>query len=930
MAQNYFSKLLKKSFLAVVIATPGLIFAGNIPQYQVSKGTNKYAEFSDGISISCTWNVGEYAIFPDGVESPNPRSAEGFPIGFNFKLGGKVFNQFVVENSGDVSFGNDMVNYGGDAFVIKMSQIKNGLKRASISYKTSGEEGNRILTIQFVNAILNEASKDNLCGKYSFQMRLYEADGKVEIALKEIETVGNIGNGFGCGILGWDEDDVILLTAKGIDSPLSVSPHKSVDMLEPTSYIKWDEFDFDHYYQPVYVFDPINDKTAPSESPMNLEVSQDINNLIISCKKAPSATATVVFYSQSPFTSSDFPINGETFIAGTKFGNATALYYGNKDNISVTVPDIESGTKYYIAALSANGYPAYAIDNATIKEFATSHTGPTSLVANSQGTKSVKLEWESQYPVIVLESNNPVSGYQKGYIGNFGTPTVNSKVGDEIEGGGKVVYIGDAAFCNLECQPNRLTFYRAWNIKESTLSATYADAYYIPQTSLPYEPEIENYPRGEKLEGWSALDDQYIAFKREYAGDLAVRAVSVLSEEVSLVTPEIDLRKPVKVTFEFAMETVRPPLSIGMASIPQGNKAGEFGEGGFLSVSVEGTTHKAISEYNGTMIAVEDGFATGSSTFDTFEVEMPAYGDMGHISFNFKTEETTYLYIKNIKVVSTDNTPEAPKSAPTNASADEDRNAILYFSCNKADDAENTLVLFSEKPITDANYPMDGVIPAIGSKINGAYVLYFGSDEEVNCQTILDMVVPDFGTTYYFVALSASANPLYNRENISNVEYTTLKEVGNATFVSTDFDEENMAIIISATRHIDASSTLILLSDGKFNGYLEDGRKYENGETVGNAIVLYHDVHESIEHTTDKIEPNKTYTLTAISANERGWWADTHATTTFNTITSSVDSIEFDVENTEIYNVMGIRIQVNSINDLPKGIYIINGKKINL
>ena len=172
MRKNYYATGVLAALLA--LGAPSLAWGGNIPQYFVSKGGTPYAEFSDGTAIPCAWSGGNLVIFPGEVETPNAHKAEGFPIGFDFRFGGHVFNQFIVSNNGNVYLGNGSVDYGGEAFRLGMAPVMHGLYRADISYKTSGTPGSRVLTVQYKRAILNEQSTSK--GKYSLQIRMFEAE----------------------------------------------------------------------------------------------------------------------------------------------------------------------------------------------------------------------------------------------------------------------------------------------------------------------------------------------------------------------------------------------------------------------------------------------------------------------------------------------------------------------------------------------------------------------------------------------------------------------------------------------------------------------------------------------------------------------------------------------------------------------------------
>ena len=944
MRQLYPGRRTLLSLLAFSSLIPA--FAGNIPQYKFSKGGSAYSEFSDGTKLTDMKFSGNAVLYADGFQSPNPHKGPGFPIGFDFKLGGRIVDCFAVSNHGNLWLGKGQVDYGNDAFRIGMSTIKDGLYKAEVSYKTTGETGNRVLTVQYKNAIQNEIGSSK--GKYSLQIRLYESDGHIEMAFKEIETTYH-GCGFDTGLAGWDSDDAILLTSKGLGQIPVVSDYLKSDLLTPGSYIDWDADDYDNGYSPVYTFAPDLNKVAPENSPAGLTVTQSGSDIQISCKRAEGADATVVLFSNTPFTDADMPVDGETFRASyidkdgiqrfpTNLGNAYPLYYGNDENITATIKNVKEGSTYYIRAISANGYPAWNRTNIGEYAFTSSQPAPSSFSASAIDQSMINLDCQATDPIIVAATAVREPGYGKGYIGQFGIPSADAKVGDEIEGGGKIIYVGEAGNFSAETEANAMTYFRAWTVKDGRISSTTADCAAAPNVSFPFEPAIENYPQGERLLGWETLpfgEATYIPQSRNEGTENVVRSVSINGQRMILKTPEMSLDRPMKVSFDWAMETVRKAEASedsGSVELPKGNKPGEFGSGS-LDLILNGSVHRTINKYDGTMtIFAGDEYVEGSSTFVPFEAEVPQGEGTGklEISFAGDAENTSILYLRNIRVEAIGENPMAPAEAPTSLTVDEDRDGFLHVSCEKGSDAAYTLVLISENPITASDIPADGTTVAVGAKSGNASVLYWGTDENIVCATTSDILVSDFDKTYYVVAVSASKAPLYNRDKMAQKEYRTLPDFGAPVNLAATFDTENNIINITAKRHENAASTLILVSDAAFDGIPEDGQEYAVGDALGNAKVAYNgeDTEISAQHVLTVVPDN--VTVTAYSRNPKGWYSTLSSNVSLSTINVGVESvtIDNDVREAEIFNVAGIRLHVSGLSELPAGIYIINGKKV--
>ena len=740
-----FSKLRLIALSALTL--PMLAMAGNIPQYKVSKGGTPYTEITDGTALAMTFNGNAVLFATGGMFYGSEVTRPGFPIGFDFRLGGQLFDQFGITNNGDIFLGKGEVAYGTTAFRLGMSTLTCGLYKAEVSYKTEGEEGQRILTIQYKDAVLNETTKNK--GKYNLQLRLYEADGKIEMAFNETETCYGLG-GFVTGLRGFDDDDTLLITAAGLDKPVSISPWSKGGILEADSYINWDSNDYDNDYSPVFVFTPDNNTVAPKGAPQNLSVEQKEDNVLISCLRGADAKTTVVLISEQPFTDNDLPVDGETFRAGqdskgnwpTKFGNATAVYYGNDEEISLTVPGLEAGKTYYICAISANGYPAYNREGRAEQVLASSQAAPEGLRVSSNSADELNIYCKADYPVIIAATTEGRKEYGAGYAGVFGTPAADVSVGDELPNGGTVVYVGEPGnTVKVDALPNALTFFRAWTVDGDRVSATYADGTGIPLPSFPYEPHVENYPLGERLWGWTHSNgEEFVPLERAYGHDRAICATSIDDTEYTLRTPFFTSYRDMTLTFDFAMETEKE-AAVGEEGqvMMQGFEPGHFDETGYFHILSGDNVLKDITEYNGTMKTVPrtGGNEDGSSSFETVEVEIPHTGEAQTVTFAFSTPKKSRLYIRNISIKQTGEAPALPENAPANlliSYADGDNEGVVNVKADRAEDAHGTLLLLSVGDFEGT--PEDGKTYKNGDQIGNGTVLYHGTDDHIEAASI--------------------------------------------------------------------------------------------------------------------------------------------------------------------------------------------------
>jgi len=739
---NQFNLKTRQVLAAMVMAVPGMLFAGNVPQYTFSKGGEQYAEITDGIEIPYTWPGGTQILWPNEdmpggyLASPNSNKAPGYPIGFDFKFAGTTVNQFAVGTAGSIYLGKDVVSAGGgtELFFVGMMPVKHGLQSGKLSYKTTGDEGNRMLTMQFANCKIADGTN---YGKFDLQIRLYEADGKIELAFHQIDPSNN---GFNTGITGWTVDDGIRLTANGIDSKLSLSPWKNGNMLEKDSYIAWDIDDYQTEYTPTIAFMPCSDKTAPAGAPKNLTVTQNGSTLNISVERAAESPATVVLVSDKPFTDDDMPVDGETFPVGQEFGNAVSLAYNDQDMIKVSYPDVLPGVKYYVRALSVNGYPAYNRQNVSEVAYVTPQGAPTMLRAEAESTKRISFDVASEHSVIVATSTTPAPGYEVGYKGVFGHPSADVKVGDELVGGGKVVYVGEPAHVEIDAEPNTLTFLRAWSLNEGIVSSTSIDAYACPSPSFPYIPRLENYPQGLDLNVWSSTPNQYVPRDRT-TNDVAICARTYDYEAATLYSPVLPLDCPTKLTFEFALETLKDFASTpdsGEVEVPQGSEPGWFGDKGYLKVMADGKDLLTISNYNGTMTPNgTGGYNDGTSTFEEKSIEIPAIGNNEVISFVFSCEKTSKLYIRNIRLEATGAAPVKVATITLDKSEAElepGQKLQLSATVAPADAADPTVEWKSSNPdVATVSFKGEVTGVAKGEAIITAYAID-GGDARATCK----------------------------------------------------------------------------------------------------------------------------------------------------------------------------------------------------
>lgn len=670
--------------------------AGNIPQYIPSYVlADEFPYLDNNTIVDCGFSQ-HAVIFADGMEYTfTNHTGEGFPIGFEFVYGGQRFNQFAIDSWGAIYLGNDEegITYRGwndlfgylnpsdydkaDEFYLGMvlsdvwPEFKGGDKKnlkPEISYATSGEEGERVLTVQFLNYCPNGSvgEKQGSGAYYDLQIRLYEKDNHIEIAFNE-EYSPTKNYKFTLGLRGFEREDSMLMTANTLSAAPKVSEYFYSNWDMTGCFVVWNgKDDYDNYYKPVYSFHPVTDATAPQSAPVNLTAVQRESDILVTCEKAEDADATVILYSEQPFTSADYPADGATFRSQGKFGeivtsigNAKVLYYGNAATMSVAIPEVKMSQDYYIVALSANGYPAFNRENVATAELATTQAPPSSFGAESAGDASILFNWESEDEVMIAYTE--VCSYlaDAWYEGIFGAPSGDAKVGDKIEGGGTILYKGKASEYLWNSAPeNGMLYFAIWTVRDGIVSSRYVSSYAVTDAALPYEPRLEYYPTAivpEEIDA-NTIDGSYLgAYTRDYDGDRAVRMRLVAGNAIEFYLPELDMSAgDASLSFDYSIETDRGFDNSGKVQIPLGYGPGHFDSGSFdVKILTDKGTEvlKSIKEYNGTMESNGDnGFFSGSSTYETVTVPLQQYACNAKIGFRAVVDEFSYLFIKNIRI----------------------------------------------------------------------------------------------------------------------------------------------------------------------------------------------------------------------------------------------------------------------------------------
>ncbi len=142
--------------------------------YTFTAGTDAYTNLVGGIKVP-------------GVQVDEAISA-ALPIGFDFNFGGLKVDKFYMCSNGFISFVPRAATYNGmetskDPLIGPLLANLNGTG-GEASYATTGVAPNRVLTVQWKN--WRWPSGTTLLNNISFQVKLYEGEGKFEMIYDQI------------------------------------------------------------------------------------------------------------------------------------------------------------------------------------------------------------------------------------------------------------------------------------------------------------------------------------------------------------------------------------------------------------------------------------------------------------------------------------------------------------------------------------------------------------------------------------------------------------------------------------------------------------------------------------------------------------------------------------------------------------------------
>lgn len=632
--------------------------------YDVSGSIGPYTEISGGTAIGLLPEgeaLNETVLDGEGHAIAKDTVVTGMPIGFDFKFNNQAMNRFAIGANGYLLLGRDRVevnNSARNAFnLMSNDDVSNALGAVSrgkacridgteISYRTDGQAPNRTLTVQYKNLGIDVGNWDPIYVTVQLQIRLHE-DGRAEMVFSNWRPDNeDMPTYYSMKVfLKGDGDDRLQLGGSYTDFTLSTGDGTSMT---------WNNDNYPADGQ-TYTFTPPADCEKPAAQPTGLTLQSYSTRVEGSFTPAAGADHYLVLVTDGQ-SMDEMPADGVQYAAGDSIGNALVVAYDTLTAFST--PDVLSGAgQYTVCVMAANSLcmygPKYLTETPLQATTTTLPDAPASVTAEASDidamTVGIRANANGDRVLVAMTTEPTFDQFQQiTGIGAFGTPTGNLAAGDEIEGGGTVVYAGEArdGISVTGLNPNTPYYLMAWSIgPDGQCSSTSATATTATGGEVPYSPDFSKMQQNVAPMGWQTDEDGF-NLGQEYNGPYNISCRVMQADhtngvEHSITSPWIKLADGSnRVLMDVNMTCYQ-----GRVNAPYNNW--EANDTVLVQVSADGeqfTTIYGMGPATRPYIADLDSYVTIRMPFDGFA------GDKVKVRITWKTFTNPTFTIKNFTV----------------------------------------------------------------------------------------------------------------------------------------------------------------------------------------------------------------------------------------------------------------------------------------
>ena len=556
--------LLTLGFLLAIMGAQAQV----IPAYSFESSQGTYNEITGGTVINTaglsTEDFDAKVFGADGSAVSNPGTVAGIDIGFTFKYNNEDMTKFVVYTNGSIQLGAGDISVSPSGFYNNYTNVPNYLgvnairgvtknESTEISYQVVGSAPNRELVIQWKNLVhkMSWFGEDNfITGNH--QIRLSEADGTVTFVYGVwTPAEGLTASTYYKHGLGGGTSDNFMLISGTYSAPVANTTSTTAGIETGTGLVPSNGLTFKFKTPPPC--------QAPTAQPTGLTLEASTTKINGSFTATDAADHYLVVYSTSPITAT--PADGVAYKAGDAIAEGDnapkVLAYTNGTTFTAN-SGISGSTKYYFAVFSANslclGGPIFLLSNPLKGEVSTMPAAPASLTATTTDLTTVKLTAQANAlgdKVVIAQTDKAqLNGIEQMLeTGEFGIPSGTLAVGSEIDGGGKVIFVGNPseAITVEGLNENSAYFFRAWSVDANgQYSTTTTDIATATGGSVPYIPDFSQFSpyNYDYMPGWN--DDGSFYIQEDQSGSKYIQCNPSYVDtdkgtEVTTLTPWIQL-----------------------------------------------------------------------------------------------------------------------------------------------------------------------------------------------------------------------------------------------------------------------------------------------------------------------------------------------------------------------------------------------------
>lgn len=518
--------------LCIVSVLP--IHAQPIMSYGFESRAGTYEEISGGTVVGAGLldnNLADVAF--DGQSSSGVKSlttTPGIPIGFNFTFNDTPMNKFVIGSGGYLVVGKDNVTINPDRSAFMLNDKGSGKQNVigigvntpltggattEISYKLTGTSPNRALVVQFKNIQLDADMFSGIKCPVNLQIKLYETSNKIELVFKNWMNTGTSPRVSRTGIKGFDTD---LHIRKVLNNNWNTTEKRTADA---TSDWGSDSYPADGL---TYTFLFPNTCEKPAGQPNGLKLSGSSLGVEGSFSGIPAADHYLVVMSEEQ-TLNALPADKTVYKQNDKIGNGTVVSFDTAQTFKT--PENLLGSKtYYFHIFAANSFgsfgPVYNTAGPLTGTIKTMPEQPQAIESKGSEYDFINLSVipntaNNQVLIAITDKTDGAAEGMPTEEGIFGAPKGALNVGSSIEGGGRVVYKGDAQTgIKIEnLNSNTLYHFIAWSVDAgNNYSTTSVATNEITWGKLPYTASFVNMPLYDPPFGWETTGNLFRIVKQ--------------------------------------------------------------------------------------------------------------------------------------------------------------------------------------------------------------------------------------------------------------------------------------------------------------------------------------------------------------------------------------------------------------------------------